>query len=77
MSGIRTPGVERLQTPEIEGGAEEELDRTLRPQLAGIAVPGMPAGSPGMEMGEQQDAYQVIGLDRQGQEQVVSSYPGN
>ena len=33
MSGIRTPGVERLQTPEIEGGAEEELDRTLRPQL--------------------------------------------
>ncbi|HYI80147.1 MAG TPA: Holliday junction branch migration DNA helicase RuvB [Thermoleophilaceae bacterium] len=33
MSGIRTPGVERLQTPEVEGGAEEELDRTLRPQL--------------------------------------------
>jgi Holliday junction DNA helicase RuvB len=34
MSGIRTPGVERLQTPEIESGAEEEeLDRSLRPQL--------------------------------------------
>jgi Holliday junction DNA helicase RuvB len=33
MSGIRTPGVERLQTPEIEGGAEEELDRSLRPKL--------------------------------------------
>jgi len=33
MSGIRTPGVERLQTPEAEGGAEEELDRSLRPQL--------------------------------------------
>ncbi|HEX2160800.1 MAG TPA: Holliday junction branch migration DNA helicase RuvB [Thermoleophilaceae bacterium] len=33
MSGIRTPGVERLQDPEIEGGAEEELDRSLRPQL--------------------------------------------
>ena len=48
-----------------------------QPQLAGIAVPGMPAGSPGMEMGEQQVAYQVSGLDRQGQEQVVSSYPGN
>ena len=42
-----------------------------QPQLAGIAVPGMPAGSPGMEMGDRQDAYQVIGLDRQGQEQVV------
>ena len=48
-----------------------------QPQLAGIAVPGMPAGSPGMEMGDHHDAYQVIGLDRQGQEQVVSSYPGN
>ena len=33
MSGIRTPGVERLQTPEAEGGAEEELDRSLRPKL--------------------------------------------
>ena len=50
---------------------------TRQPQLAGLAVPGMPAGSPGMEMGEQHDAYQVNGLDRQGQEQVVSSYPGN
>ncbi len=48
-----------------------------QPQLAGLAVPGMPAGSPGMEMGDRQDAYQVLGLDRQGQEQVVSSYPGN
>jgi holliday junction DNA helicase RuvB len=33
VSGIRTPGVERLQAPEIESGAEEELDRSLRPQL--------------------------------------------
>jgi holliday junction DNA helicase RuvB len=33
MSGIRTPGVERLQTPEPEDIAEEELDRSLRPQL--------------------------------------------
>jgi Holliday junction DNA helicase RuvB len=33
MSGIRTPGVERLQTPEIESGVEEDLDRSLRPKL--------------------------------------------
>jgi holliday junction DNA helicase RuvB len=33
MSGIRTPGVERLQTPEPEDIAEEELDRSLRPKL--------------------------------------------
>jgi Holliday junction DNA helicase RuvB len=33
VSGIRTPGVERLQDPEIESGAEEELDRSLRPRM--------------------------------------------
>jgi holliday junction DNA helicase RuvB len=33
VSGIRTPGVERLQTPEVEGVVEEELDRSLRPKL--------------------------------------------
>jgi Holliday junction DNA helicase RuvB len=33
MSSIRTPGVERLQTPEIESGVEEDLDRSLRPKL--------------------------------------------
>ena len=63
----------------IEGHVPASDIRKLaqKPQLAGLAVPGMPAGSPGMEMGDRQDAYQVIGLDRQGQEQVVSSYPGN
>jgi len=33
VSGIRTPGVERLQAPEAESGVEEELDRSLRPKL--------------------------------------------
>ncbi len=46
-----------------------------RPELRGIAVPGMPAGAPGMEMGGRQDAYQVIGLDAQGHERVVARYP--
>ena len=31
MNGIRTPGVERVQTP-VALGAEEELDRSLRPR---------------------------------------------
>jgi Holliday junction DNA helicase RuvB len=38
MSGIRTPGVERLQDPDVESGAEEELDRSLRPRLLGDFV---------------------------------------
>lgn len=31
-----------------------------RPNAAGLAVPGMPLGSPGMEMGDRTDAYDVI-----------------
>lgn len=43
--------------------------------LKGLAVPGMPVGSPGMEMGDRHDAYQVIGLRDDGREQVVAEYP--
>jgi len=32
MTGIRTPGVERVQTPEQIASAEEDLDRSLRPR---------------------------------------------
>lgn len=45
-----------------------------RPDLLGAAVPGMPQGAPGMETGRQQ-AYQVIGLDKDGKEQVLADYP--
>lgn len=31
-----------------------------RPQADGLAVPGMPIGSPGMEMGGRSDAFDVI-----------------
>lgn len=39
------------------------VDRLLaeRPAVAGIAVPGMPVGSPGME-GEPMDIYDVVGF---------------
>ena len=60
----------------IEGHvpARDVLGLKQRPELAGLAVPGMPHGSPGMETGRQ-DSYEVIGLDRQGQESVVQRYP--
>lgn len=32
----------------------------MRPDIDGIATPGMPMGSPGMEMGGQRESYQVI-----------------
>lgn len=54
--------------------ARDVLGLKQRPELAGLAVPGMPHGSPGMETGRQ-DSYEVISLDRQGQESVVQRYP--
>ena len=56
--------------------AAQVLELRQRPDLRGLAVPGMPVGSPGMEMGDRQDAYQVIGLTRNGQEEVIARYPG-
>lgn len=46
----------------------------MKPVAVGIAVPGMPAGSPGMEMGSRKDPYQVLLVDKQGRERVFSSY---
>ncbi len=55
--------------------AAQILELRQRPDLLGLAVPGMPAGSPGMEYGDAKDAYQVIGLTKQGKDVVVADYP--
>lgn len=57
--------------------AEQVVALTQRHDLKGIAVPGMPMGSPGMEMGDHKDAYQVIGLRDDGREEVIAEYAGN
>ncbi len=46
----------------------------MKPVAIGIAVPGMPVGSPGMEMGSRKDPYQVLLIDKRGRERVFSSY---
>lgn len=51
------------------------IELTKHNDLAGIAVPGMPAGSPGMEAGGVQQEYQVIGLTTSGKDQVIAAYP--
>ena len=55
--------------------AADILKLRQQPDLLGAAVPGMPTGSPGMENGPAQDAYQVIGVTAQGEERVLSDYP--
>jgi hypothetical protein len=54
-----------------------DVQRLLRerPAVRGLAVPGMPTGSPGMEIpGRPADAYEVLAFDDQGRSRVFSSY---
>ena len=37
-----------------------------KPAIAGIAAPGMPMGSPGMEQGGAKEAYDVIAFTKDG-----------
>lgn len=45
-----------------------------RPAIAGLGVPGMPLGSPGMEFGDTQQPYDVLAFDQSGATKVYSSY---
>lgn len=56
-----------------------EIRRLLkeRPAIAGLAVAGMPLGSPGMEVpGTPAQTYNVIALDKQGVARVFATYNG-
>lgn len=64
-------------TAEVDGYAIEghvpaaDIRRLLaeRPEsVRGLAVPGMPVGSPGMEMGDRKDPYDVVAFGDRGHE---------
>ena len=60
----------------IEGHVSaEDIDRLLaqKPKIAGLAVPGMPASSPGMD-GPRTRAYQVMAFDKTGKTSVYSTH---
>jgi hypothetical protein len=61
----------------IEGHVPAEVIERLireRPQVAGLAVPGMPVGSPGMEIaGQPAQPYQVIAFDNHGHTYVFAT----
>lgn len=47
-----------------------------RPDVTGIAVGGMPPGSPGMDIeGFENDPYDVVAFSENGEIEVFSSYP--
>ena len=45
-----------------------------RPDVAGLAVPGMPTGSPGMEYGDRVDPYRVIAFGDEGGMRIFAEY---
>ena len=53
-----------------------DIDRLLseRPEAVGLAVPGMPMGSPGMEFEGKREAFDVMLVRRDGTTTVFSSY---
>lgn len=62
----------------IEGHVPiDALKRLLaeRPEVTGLAVPGMPVGSPGMEVaGSAPEPFDVIAFDDEGNTEVFASY---
>ena len=57
----------------IEGHVRAEEVRQLlseRPNALGLSVPGMPIGSPGMEMGDQRDTYDTFLVLKNGSTEV-------
>jgi len=64
----------------VEGHVPADDILTLlekKPNVIGISVPGMPVGTPGMNMGGRKDPYQVVSFDKLKNVQVVNSYEGN
>ena len=61
----------------IEGHVPaNDVQRLLseRPNALGLTVPGMPTGSPGMEVGNQRDAYDTLLVLRDGSTEVFASH---
>jgi hypothetical protein len=57
----------------VEGHVPADVvSRMLRekPPIAGISAPGMPAGSPGMEVGDYKQPYSIVSFDKAGRTAV-------
>jgi len=61
----------------IEGHVPaEDIKRLLaeRPKAIGLAVPGMPIGSPGMEVGNRKEPYEVLLIKEDGSTEVFARH---
>lgn len=80
---LRVPtNVRSCHTAEVDGYFVEghvpapDIRKLLRerPKARGIAVPGMPIGSPGMEQGDRRDAYDTLLVAEDGSTRVFVSH---
>ena len=75
-------GLEGCHVGEIEGYVisghvpPADVKRLLaeKPDALGLVVPGMPVGSPGMEMGGQTERYDVLLLAKDGKTSVFATH---
>lgn len=75
-------GLASCHTAFVEGYAieghvpAEDILRLLeeRPAVAGLTVPGMPIGSPGMEQGDRRDPYHVLAFQPDGSTTIFASH---
>ena len=88
LSAVKTkynvpPQLQSCHTAIVDGYVVEghvpvtEVNRLLseRPDGVGIAVPGMPIGSPGMEVdGQAAQPFEVLTFDKAGHTEVFASY---
>jgi hypothetical protein len=76
------PMLESCHTAKVNGYTIEghvpaaDIRRLLkeRPKVRGLAVPGMPVGSPGMEQGAHKERYDVLSFDHTGNTRVYARH---
>jgi hypothetical protein len=77
-----TPALSSCHTAVVDGYVveghvpAEDVRRLLRekPQAAGLSVPGMPLGSPGMEMGDARDPFDTLLIALDGSAGVYAAH---
>ena len=77
-----TPKLASCHTAFVNGYVVEghvpasDIKRMLKekPDIKGLTVPEMPVGTPGMEVGNKKDPYDVISFDKNGKTKVYKSY---
>jgi hypothetical protein len=54
----------------------DDIKRFLKqkPKFVGLAVPGMPVGTPGMESGNRKQPFSIVAFDKKGEVEVFKEY---